>query len=208
MQPVSIPGGCQAILLAGGRARRLGRASKPLLRVHGATLLDHAIAAANDLACAPIIAVGAELPSEAPVHWTREDPPFGGPAAGIVAGLSTGQSPGTTDAEWTLVLACDLPRARSAARLLADSATHLPSDSDGLCLGDTSSRPQWLTGLYRTAALHAAALRMSAAGTDAPVRDLMAELAITVITDPGDLSTDIDTWDDFHSVNQQSEEQQ
>jgi molybdopterin-guanine dinucleotide biosynthesis protein A len=183
-----------AILLAGGRATRLGGAVKPLLEVGGATLLDHAVAAAR-AAGAVRITVAAPVLAETPgVAWVREDPPFAGPAAAVVAALGS-----WTDAapEWTLVLACDLPRAGDAVALLTDAAALQPADVDGVCLGDSAGRPQWLTGLYRTAPLRTAAARLPGRGRDAPARALVDDLAIAVIADPDGRARDVDTWEDL-----------
>lgn len=185
-----------AILLAGGRASRVGGAAKPLFEVNGRTLLAHAVDAVDG--CRPVTIVASALrgaESWPQVSWVREEPPFGGPAAGIVAALASW--PPEADPEWTLVLACDLPRAGEAvARLRADLPL-LPVDADGLCLADASSRPQWLTGMYRTAALRARAEALPGAGANLPVREIVEDLSITVIADVWGLSADIDTWEDL-----------
>ena len=100
----------------------------------------------------------------------------------------------------TLLLACDLPWAEQAVRRLVDDLPLLPPDTDGLCLGDGSSRPQWLTGAYRTRALRAAASALPDAGRDQPVRALVAELAIAVVAAPDDLTRDVDTWQDLEEA--------
>src|SRR5690606_33828746 len=65
-----------AILLVGGRSRRMGGGSKPLLEVGGQTLFARAVHALTDAGCTPIIAAGPVLDEDAPVLWAREDPPF------------------------------------------------------------------------------------------------------------------------------------
>ncbi|WES64492.1 NTP transferase domain-containing protein [Microbacter sp. GSS18] len=179
-----------AILLAGGRATRLGGADKPLLRVGDETLLDAAIAAVRAAGSAEIVAVGPDRGRD--VTAVREDPPYAGPAAAVVAGLRALE----TDPEWVFVLACDLPHVREAVRFLADAVALVPADTEGVCLADSTSRPQWLTGVYRTRALRAAASALPDDGRDAPVRALVAELAVAALADPGSLSADVDTWDD------------
>ena len=78
-----------AILLAGGRGSRMGGVHKPLLEVGGTTLLDAAIAAARDGGLRTDRR--GRRPSRRCAHdgstWVREDPPFGGPAAAILAAL-------------------------------------------------------------------------------------------------------------------------
>ena len=187
-----------AILLAGGRSTRVGGATKPLFEVGGRTLLSTAVSAATDAGARPITVVAPVLDETLPVSWVREDPPFGGPAAAVVTALGTW--PAATDPEWTLLLACDLPWAGQAVRRLVDDLPLLPPDTDGLCLGDGSSRPQWLTGAYRTRALRAAASALPDAGRDQPVRALVAELAIAVVAAPDDLTRDVDTWQDLEEA--------
>ncbi|WP_375385672.1 molybdenum cofactor guanylyltransferase [uncultured Microbacterium sp.] len=202
-----------AILLAGGRGARMGGIDKPRLEVGGRTLLDAAIAAAGAVGAHPIVAVGpAARPSVAPtvspavepaaVTWVREDPPFGGPVAAIIAAL-----PHVT-ASRTLVLACDLPNVAVAVQLLCGA----PFEGDGACLVDATGHSQWLIGLYRTDALRAAAADLPRGGEDASVKSLLAQLALTRVPasdHPGSASTfddctfdddptfDIDTWDDL-----------
>ncbi|WP_194396133.1 molybdenum cofactor guanylyltransferase [Microbacterium atlanticum] len=187
-----------AILLAGGRATRLDGAQKPLFEVGGRTLLVSAVTAATDASARPITVVAPVLDEALPVTWVREDPPFGGPAAAVVAALDSW--PAETGPEWTLLLACDLPSARPAVRRLMGDMMLLPTDTDGLCLGDGSSRPQWLTGVYRTGALRHAASALPDRGRDQPLRSLVAELAIAVVAAPDDLTRDVDTWQDLEEA--------
>jgi molybdopterin-guanine dinucleotide biosynthesis protein A len=126
--------------------------------------------------------------------WVRENPPFSGPAAAIVSAVDL-----VTESDWTFVLACDLPFAADAVAALTQAIGILPADVDGVCLGDGSSRPQWLTGLYRTGALREAASALHDRGRDAPVRALMDELAITVVAAPR-AARDIDTWEDLREI--------
>lgn len=175
-----------AIILAGGRATRVGGAAKPLLEVGGATLLEHALAAVRG--CSPIIVVGPPVPVRAEVVWARESPPFGGPVAALSAGLRHVES------REVYVLAADVPRAAEAVALLRQ---HPPGpETDGLCLRDADGRMQWLIGRYRTAALQAAAGALPDGGRDASIRSLLAGLTVTAIPG-GDLATDVDTWDDL-----------
>jgi len=197
-----------AILLAGGRATRLGGRDKPQLEVGGRTLLQHALAAVAG--CDPVVVVGDPAPGIAGVRWVREQPRFGGPGAAVVAGMGaladaagrSGDAGADAGAlpEWTVLLACDLPRAGDAvARVLRDLPL-LPADADGVCLADPSSRPQWLTGAYRTAALRRGASALPGAGAGASMRDLLADLAIAVVAAPADETADVDTWEDLEEA--------
>ncbi|WP_447648176.1 molybdenum cofactor guanylyltransferase [Microbacterium forte] len=203
-----------AIILAGGRASRLDGTAKPLLEVGGRTLLDRAIAAVDG--CDPIVVVGPPAPTRVRVVWTRETPEFGGPVAGIAAGLAL------VNTAHVLLLAADLPNAEGAVALLhrhpplsadadgkigkadadgkggeddADS-TNGGHGIDGVCLIDASGRMQWLVGRYRTDALRSAAAALPDGGRDASLRSLLARLRIRAIP-AGDLATDVDTWDDL-----------
>ncbi len=149
----------------------MGGVHKPLLEVGGMTLLDAAITAARTVDCEPIVVVGPADDAHAGLTWVREDPPFTGPAAAILAALPL------VSAARTLVLACDLPRVSEAVRALLAA----PETGDGACLADASGRPQWLTGLYRTDALRAAAATIADAGRNSSVRSLLGGLAITAV---------------------------
>lgn len=198
-----VDGGLAAILLAGGRASRVDGEAKPLFDVGGRTLLAAAVTAATDAGARPITVVAPVLDDTLPVAWVREDPPFGGPAAAVAAALASW--PDGRDPEWTLLLACDLPGVDAAVRRLVDDLPLLAADTDGLCLGDSSSRPQWLIGVYRTRALRAAASVLHGAGRDASMRALLDDLAITVDAAPDDLTRDIDTWEDLNEARARAE---
>lgn len=136
--------GYDAVVLAGGRGARLGGASKPDLMVAGRRLLDIALAAAGG--ARRIVVVG-DVDVPLPVLTAREEPAFGGPVAGLDAGMAALGDP----AEWILLLACDLPDAETAvAQLLGVT---LGPEYDGACLVDADGRLQWLLGCYRTSAL-------------------------------------------------------
>lgn len=191
-----------AILLAGGRASRMDGAVKPLLDIGGRSLLHRAIDAVHFAACHPVTIAGpvlddnlaVTLDDTLAVTWVREDPPFGGPVAGIVAALHSWDP--ATSPEWTLVIACDLPGVGAATVRLVRDILLLPSDTDGMCLGDAASRPQWLIGIYRTTSLRRAADALPDAGHGARVRDLLDDLAIAVVAAPPHETTDVDTWED------------
>lgn len=187
----------------------MGGVAKPLLDVGGRSMLQRAIDACMDAGCTPITVVGPppdaaasanpapSSPSATPlpqvVRWTHEDPPFSGPAAGVVAALETWEhEPG-----WTFVLACDLPHVDAAVVQLSKDMLLLPSDTDGMCLADESSRPQWLIGAYRTRALRKAAAAIPDGGRDASMRALLDDLAIAVVRASADITGDVDTWDDL-----------
>lgn len=168
-----------AIILAGGRSSRMGVVSKPDLVVAGRRLLDVALAAARE-ARRRVVVGDVEVPDG--VLLTREDPPFGGPVAGVEAGFAALAD----HAEWTVLLASDLPDAEAAvARLLA---VRPAADEDGACLVDPDGRLQWLLGYYRSEAL---AARLADRG-DPPLTAmyrLLGPLRLRPV-DPGPASVD------------------
>ena len=176
-----------AIVLAGGRGSRLGGVSKPDATLAGRRLLDIALAA---VAGARRVVVVGDVAVPATVLLTREDPPYGGPVAGVDAGFAALGD----HAPWTLLLASDLPDAEAAvtALLAADPA----ADDDGACLLDADGRLQWLLGTYRTEAL---ARRLAERG-DPPLTAMYRLLQPLHLlgVDPGRASVaDIDTPDDL-----------
>jgi molybdopterin-guanine dinucleotide biosynthesis protein A len=176
----------EAILLAGGRGSRVDGAAKPLFRVGGTTLLAAAIAAARAGGAERIVVAAPVLDPALDVEWVREDPPFGGPVAAVVAALAT------VRADEVLLLACDLVSPAGALAALPPIAP----ESDGVCLG-SDGRPQWLTGRYRTAALRCVASGLENGGRDAAMRTLLGGLRIALVDAPAEVSRDIDTWDDL-----------
>lgn len=189
-----------AVILAGGRATRLGGAAKPLLEVAGRTLLQSALDAA---AGADRIVVVGPVPVPPGVLRTVEDPPFSGPAAGLTAGLAALAEAAAPQgsAPWTLVLAADLPRAAAAVPTLLTVAAGEPR-ADGVCFHDAQSHPQWMLAAYRSAALREAVSAVST--TDLSMRRLLAPL--TLMTLPGEAAdiADCDTWQDIEAARERA----
>ncbi|MFF9149607.1 DUF6457 domain-containing protein [Streptomyces sp. NPDC014861] len=75
-----------AVVLAGGAARRLGGVDKPGVRVGGRALLDRVLAACAGARLT--VVVGDPRPTVRPVHWTREQPAGTGPLAALAAGAA------------------------------------------------------------------------------------------------------------------------
>jgi molybdopterin-guanine dinucleotide biosynthesis protein A len=212
--PQATPGadtGYDAVVLAGGAARRLGGADKPGVRVGGRALLNRVLAAC---AGATRTVVVAEPRSTArPVEWAREDPPGGGPVAALDAGLRH------TTAPCVVVLSADLPfleegTVRRLLDTLRPGGTHgtppaaaegRPAHDgpairpDGVLLTDPDGRDQPLVAVYRADALRRELAVLAAAHGGLgglPLRRLVASLDLTRISDPV-ASFDCDTWDDI-----------
>lgn len=179
-----------AVILAGGRAARLGGANKPLVEVGGRSMLAAAVAAAGD--ALETVVVG-DVPVPPGVIRTVEDPPRSGPAAALAAGVHAL----TTATPWILVLASDLPEVEQAIPALLAAAT-ADAASDGVCFHDATGHPQWMLGLYRNDALRSVIAGTTT--TDLSLRRLLAPLELTLIPgDPGAIA-DCDTWDEIEAA--------
>ncbi|MER7489264.1 NTP transferase domain-containing protein [Streptomyces sp. NPDC126497] len=179
-----------AVVLAGGAARRLGGADKPGVRVGGRALLDRVLGACAGARTTVVVA--APRPTARPVVWAREDPPGGGPLAALAAGLRH------TTADRVVLLSADLPFLdhRTVRGLLAPLGH---GAADGVLLTDSDGRDQPLVAAYRTESLRRelAVLTGRYGGlTGLPLRRLTGSLDLTRISDPV-ASFDCDTWDDI-----------
>ncbi|MET7917691.1 NTP transferase domain-containing protein [Streptomyces avermitilis] len=179
-----------AVVLAGGAARRLGGADKPGVRVGGRALLDRVLAACAGAATTVVVAD--PRATARPVVWAREEPPGAGPVAALDAGLRQ------TTAAYVVVLSADLPflDEGTVRRLLS---TLQASGTEGVLLTDPGGRDQPLVAAYRSAALRRELAELAAGhGTLAglPLRRLVAALDLTRVSDPV-ASFDCDTWDDI-----------
>lgn len=173
-----------AVILAGGRARRLGGASKPTLVHGGDSLLELAVRAASG--ARRIVVVG-DVAAKARYSVTRESPPFAGPVAAIAAGLEALEDPASP---LVLVLACDMPGVAGAVgALLATPVSH-----DGVIARDATGSDQYLAAIYRRAAL---ASRLTGIEVqNASMRSLIAGLDLRGVSAPPGSTDDVDTWQD------------
>jgi len=178
-----------AVVLAGGRASRLGGIDKTALGPAGDTLLDRALRAVAGADRRTVVG-GAEAHRSMPgVRWTAESPPFGGPVAAIAAGLAL---PGR-GAPWTILLASDLPNVEAALPRLLEA---LDESAQATIAVDPDGRDQPLLGVYRTAALATGLARLPDGGAGVPMRRLLADLAVHRVLLAADLVQDVDTPDD------------
>ncbi|MGC5629825.1 NTP transferase domain-containing protein [Georgenia sp. Z1344] len=196
-----------AIVLAGGEGRRLGGVSKPDVTVGGRRMLDLVLDALAGAHPRVVVASDAvEVP--AGVLRTLEDPPLGGPAAGIAAGLraldgganrtlgnegsaTPDTAPNRTLDDEVLVLACDLPGAAAVVATL-EAAGPLPDGVDGVVLERPDGRREWLALRARTASLRRAVTELGFPH-DRSVRDLLAPLVLAGVPAPGAQADDVDT---------------
>lgn len=201
------PSRLAAVVLAGGTGARLGGVDKASIEVRGSSLLERVLAAVA--ASDPVVVVGHRVPTSRAVLWTLEDPPLGGPAAGLLAGLDRlGEAPA---ARLVAVLAVDLPRVTAATverlvRALDAGPEHGPADGsgsptlDGAVLLDPSGRRQTLAAVYRQAALLAAAPDDHAQRHGLPMRRLVRDLRLVEVPALRDEARDVDTAEDLRAV--------
>jgi molybdopterin-guanine dinucleotide biosynthesis protein A len=153
-----------AVVLAGGRAARLGGQPKPQLDVGGRSMLATALAALDG--AGPRVVVGPPQPVPGGVLLVREEPPGGGPVPALAAGLAA-----VGDAEVVAVLAADLPFVTAAlVTALRERLT-----GDGVLVVDDAGRDQLLLGVWRTSVLRAAT---ADARPHMPLRAVLSPLAV------------------------------
>jgi molybdopterin-guanine dinucleotide biosynthesis protein A len=197
-----------AVILAGGRARRLGGIDKTaLVRTEdGASLLQEAARAASGCAHAVVVGAGnrpggvtdAQRRAAGSARLVDEHPAHGGPAAALAAGVRELAHAAPTT--WILVLAADLARAPEAVAALLPlrlDPAHA-DDRDAILARDPDGRPQPLLALYRAAPLRAALAAVDAAtGLDgAPLHRVVAALGPDRVASadlPARLCADVDT---------------
>jgi molybdopterin-guanine dinucleotide biosynthesis protein A len=174
-----------AVVLSGGTAERLGGADKGSLAWEGRALLDRvldAVAEADE-----IVVAGPVVPTSRPVRFAREQPPGGGPVAGLIAARrALEQRTGLL-----VVVAVDMPLLTpdTVARLLTAAA-----GCDGAVLVDDTGRR------HLAAALDVARLDAVAppdGGHGRPWRGLLSGLALAEVRAVQDEGHDVDTWADL-----------
>lgn len=200
-----------AIVLAGGTARRMGGVSKPDVEVGGKSLLIRAVeeirASAPDAHIVVVAPPGVRIPDG--VTRVLEDPPLGGPAAGVAAGWHVLATRGPYDPEaHVALLTCDAPLApRLYPQLDAvlTVAVSAPATDDVATGGtvpvieDDSGEPhsQYLHGVYVAAALDQL---LSGDVRERSVRSLFRQLSVLEVPDQERWGIDVDTWDDVHAL--------
>lgn len=192
------------LVLAGGTGRRLGGASKPDVVARGARLLDHVLAGVEavreQVGLGRVVVVAPPQVALPPgVLRALEDPPLGGPVAGVAAGLTRlgsdgGQDGRTPAAPLTAVLTCDAPESWRALPLLLDVLRET-SGTAGAC-ARYDGHPQYLLGVYDRLAL---ASRVCPGGSplrDVSVRAVLGRLHLVEVElgDLGRVVRDLDTW--------------
>lgn len=182
-----------AVVLAGGGAVRMGGVDKASIEIGGVTLLERALAAT--MSALEVVVVGEQVPTSRPVTWTLEDPPDGGPAAGLLAGLDRFLRP----PDLVAVLAVDMPRVNAGTLARLTWAVEADVAVDGAVLVDADGRRQTLAAVYRRSALLDAAPDLEHRH-GLPVRRLVGDLRLVEVPVVGDEARDVDTWSDVRDL--------
>lgn len=200
------PGGTrrlEVIVLAGGTGRRLGGASKPDVVARGCRLVDHLLSGLDslreELVVTRVVVVAPHtvvLPTG--VLRTLEDPPLGGPVAGIAAGAARLAQEAASGGRAGLlgVLACDAPESWRALPLLRN-ALEETGTMDGAC-ALVDGRVEYLLGVYRRPALESAVMPDGKGLRDVSVRSTLGglDLAQVPLGALDHVAQDLDTWRD------------
>jgi molybdopterin-guanine dinucleotide biosynthesis protein A len=173
-----------AVVLAGGRAHRLGGMDKPAIAIAGRSLLEIALAACPTARYR--VVVGPRRTTSEHVWWARESPAGSGPLAALGAGLAALPSGSAV----VVVLAADLP-AVDVGLVDRLRAAIVGSDLDGAMVVDHQRRAQPLLAAYRRDPLERAVAALGVLH-DRPVRAILERLTITEIVDTT-AADDIDT---------------
>jgi molybdopterin-guanine dinucleotide biosynthesis protein A len=182
-----------AVVLTGGTGTRLGGLDKAALELDGVSLLERALAAVT--AAVEVVVVGAPVRTTRPVTWTVEDPPRGGPAAGLLAGVDGF----ATAPQLVAVLAVDMPKVNAGTVARLTWAVESDPEADGAVLLDRDGGRQTLAAVYRLAALS----RVRADLRDAnglSMRKLVGGMRLAEVPAVGDEARDVDTWTDLRDL--------
>jgi molybdopterin-guanine dinucleotide biosynthesis protein A len=129
-----------ACIIAGGRARRLGGALKPLLLVDGETILARQRAVLAPRAAELVLALAAPGPlAEQGVRAVYDVVADAGPLAGLAAGLAASERP------WLLAVAGDMPYLSPA---VLDALLAAASDGADAVVPVVGGFPEPLCALY------------------------------------------------------------
>ena len=175
------------VVLAGGTSRRFG-SDKLAAPLGDATVLDAVLRSLPD--GWPVVVVGPERPVERPVVWAREDPPGGGPLAGVAAGA------GVVGTPLVAVVAGDMPYAGAALASLVRALRTAPLEVGAVVAVDAHGVANPILAVYRSNALRAA-LPSPAANRAAK---LLLEVPHIEVPVTGPAGRDVDTPSDLRDL--------
>ena len=130
---------CGAVLLAGGKSRRMGQC-KALLEVEGETLLQRTVRVLSGFEELWLSANDPALADGLPVRPVADNYPGCGPLAGLEAALAA------TDREALVCVSCDLPHLTEAVPALL---LEVLGEADAAVCVDSTGRVHPLCGIYR-----------------------------------------------------------
>lgn len=167
----TVTGTTAAVVLAGCRSVRFG-SDKLEARLDGVPLLEHAV---RELpADWELVIVGPQRPLPRLARFVREDPPDGGPGAGLVAGARAAAAVGST---MIATMPGDAPHGSAAVRRLAETLSAAPDSVVAVIGTDAAGVDQPLQLAARGPALRRLADRTD--GHNIRARKLLDDLAAT-----------------------------
>ena len=187
---LDLAAGFCGVVLAGGTAARMDGIDKGAVELRGRTLLELAVDAFLD-ADEVVVVAPQNVPTERPVTFVCEDPPRGGPVAGLLTGIDALlRRPALVG-----VLAVDMPRVTPLTmRRLREAA----AGRDGAFLVDGDGRRQ-LAGVLDPARL--AGVRPGLEGQHGmALHRLLAPLDLASVESIGEEAVDIDSWADLRDL--------
>lgn len=156
-------------ILAGGRATRMGGATKALLELDGERLVDHQLRVARPLFAEILVCASEAAPyASLGLPVVPDETPGQGPLAGILAALEAAR------ASRVVVVACDMP----ALTVEALGAVADPSAPEDIVVPVAGGRPEPLCARYGRAC--APVIRRRLAAGQRKVADLLADPALSV----------------------------
>ena len=182
-------GGFCGVVLGGGPAARMDGIDKASVELAGRTLLEYAVDAFLD--ADEVVVVGPAVRTARPVTFVVEDPPRGGPVAGLLTGVDALlRAPRLVG-----VLAVDMPRVTaSTMRRLRETAV----GRDGAFLVDGDGRRQ-LAGVLDAARLDV--VRPDLEGQHGmALHRLLAPLDLAGVAATGEEAVDVDSWADLRDL--------
>lgn len=181
------------IVLAGGASTRMGR-DKLHLRRGDRTLLQYVVDQLESHSGTPIRIAGPQREEiDGSVVWVGEEPPGGGPVAGIAAAVMG------VETHWTVLMAGDAPDGPRAIPALLACAATLDASADGAVLMDAEGHRQPLCAIYRTTGLMQALTRIGDP-RGVSMHRLLQELHLLDTPDEVGAAADIDDPADAESA--------
>jgi molybdenum cofactor guanylyltransferase len=182
-----------AVILAGGRARRMGGRDKGLLEFRGRPLIEHVIDVLAPQAGGLIISANRNLERYRACGYpvmTDVTPDYAGPLAGIASGLQTAKTP------FVLCAPCDTPfLPDTLATVLAGTLTERGAE---ICAAHDGVRPQPLCALLRRDLLPGLLAYLAAGGRRVEGWQETRRLALARFADGTETFANLNTVADVH----------